>query len=326
MKIKIPKLPQLLDRKIYKTGQTRGADDDVIFQNRVGRNSTVLIPYQFWNESFVYPENEKNFENKFIVLISPNIYFGNKDVNKVLKNKSLILGKNCLVFYETRQDWDKYNPEKLKWKPAQKRTAPLGGNYVARVPATTALSNGGKIIRGFTTTTGKGAGIRLYEYASSLTILKCRLQLEAIYWLCFDSINIASSNGMAKKDAEIRKDIILKKCKTEGLLDFKKLNKVRMINSDNHTICPLCLERLTGAGFFNRMVQAEGREVPDLTVTEINLFHITELRYGVYNHKPYNLGWGHHHCNVVTKDSGIIETLKWMKEVLERNKKSGFKI
>lgn len=39
----VPKLPQLLDRKIYKTGQTRGADDDVIFQNRVGRNSTVLI-------------------------------------------------------------------------------------------------------------------------------------------------------------------------------------------------------------------------------------------------------------------------------------------
>ncbi|MEZ4211233.1 MAG: BstXI family restriction endonuclease [Candidatus Paceibacterota bacterium] len=43
------------------------------------------------------------------------------------------------------------------------------------------------------------------------------------------------------------------------------------------------------------MAQAEGREVPDLTVTEINLFHINELRYGVYNHKPYNLSWGHHH-------------------------------
>lgn len=42
---KLPKLPQLLDRKIYKTGQTRGADDDVIYQNRVARNSTVLIPY-----------------------------------------------------------------------------------------------------------------------------------------------------------------------------------------------------------------------------------------------------------------------------------------
>lgn len=52
------------------------------------------------------------------------------------------------------------------------------------------------------------------------------------------------------------------------------------------------------------------------------LFHIDELRYGVYNHKPYNLGWGHHHCNVVTKDSGIAKTLEWMQQVLDRNKKS----
>ena len=45
--------------------------------------------------------------------------------------------------------------------------------------------------------------------------------------------------------------------------------------------------------------------VPDLTVTEINLFHIRELRIGEFNHRPYNLGWGHHHCNVVCKDSGL---------------------
>jgi hypothetical protein len=43
------------------------------------------------------------------------------------------------------------------------------------------------------------------------------------------------------------------------------------------------------------------------------------LKYGVYNHKPYNLGWGHHHCNVVVKDLGIIKTLEWMNEVVQRN-------
>ena len=41
-----PKLPNLLGRKISKTGQTRGADDDVIYQNRVNRSNTVLIPYK----------------------------------------------------------------------------------------------------------------------------------------------------------------------------------------------------------------------------------------------------------------------------------------
>ncbi len=36
----------------------------------------------------------------------------------------------------------------------------------------------------------------------------------------------------------------------------------------------------------------EGRVVPDLTVTEVSLFHIRELRTGEFNHRPYNLGWG----------------------------------
>ena len=43
------KLPKLIESKIYKTGQTRGADDDVIYQNRVNRNSTVLIPYSVYD-------------------------------------------------------------------------------------------------------------------------------------------------------------------------------------------------------------------------------------------------------------------------------------
>ncbi|MBD5308340.1 MAG: restriction endonuclease, partial [Bacteroides sp.] len=38
-----------------------------------------------------------------------------------------------------------------------------------------------------------------------------------------------------------------------------------------------------------------------------------------FNHRPYNLGWGHHHCNVVVKDSGIEPTLDWMRRVLIKN-------
>jgi hypothetical protein len=46
----LPKIHKLLDRKIYKTGQTLGADDDQMFQDRVERNSTVLIPFKIWKE------------------------------------------------------------------------------------------------------------------------------------------------------------------------------------------------------------------------------------------------------------------------------------
>jgi hypothetical protein len=319
MKPKLPKLPKLLNTKIYKTGQSRGADDDVIFQNRVGRNSTVLIPYQY-TTPIIYPEGQSSFENGFIVLISPSIYFNDKDIKNSLKKRNLILGTNCLVFYETRQDWDNYNPNKLKWEPAQSRKPPLEGSYVARIPATTATTGGEKVIRGFSTSKNKGAGIRLYEYASKQTVNKVRLQLEAVYWLAFNSIEIAAQNGMNIKDAEARQKNVIEECEKTDLLDYKLLRKVRVVDKENQASCPLCREKLSAAGFFTRLTQAEGRDVPDLTVTEINIFHIDELRYGIFNHKPYNLGWGHHHCNVVVRDIGISRTLEWMQRVLDRNK------
>lgn len=319
-----PNLPDLLKSKIYKTGQTRGADDDVIFQNRVGRNGTVLIPYQFWNPPFSLPNGATSFENGYIVLIPPKIYFGTMSIDTELDSKGLVLGTNSVVFYETRSDWMRHNPEQLGWTPAESRTPPLGGQFVARIPATTSASDGDKINRGFTSRNPKGAGIRLYEYASLETIQACRDQLEALFWMCQDAVEVAIENGMSEELALNRRAFSLNTCQMAGLLDYSQMVKSRVIGEDNVTTCPLCLERLSARGFFNRMAQAEGREVPDLTITEINLFHVVELRYGVFNHRPYNMGWGHHHCNVVTKDSGIMGTLSWMKGVIDRNTQRGF--
>lgn len=320
---RLPKLPQLLDRKIYKTGQTRGADDDVIYQNRVSRSSTVLIPYRCWDLCANPQDGGGGYESGFIVLLSPSEYFGSPNITAELAAKGLALGTNALVFYETREAWQAHNPDTLKWKPAKSRTKPLGGRYVARIPATTATENGSRIIRGFDVTSNKGAGIRVYEYASSATTAECRLQLEALFWLCADSETVAVSNGMALEGVAARKVAILGQGKESRLLDTARLTKARILNTRGRTICPLCLEELSGQGFFNRMAQAEGREVTDLTVTQLNLFHIAELRFGVLNHRPYNVGWGHHHCNVVVKDSGILETLEWMRQVLNRNLQEG---
>lgn len=320
---RIPSLPKLLDRKIYKTGQTRGADDDVIYQNRVARNSTVLIPYSqidIWKNA---PDNTGNYENGFIVLIKPEEYFNNNDIVKELESKSLKLGKNALLFYETREQWNEFNPEKKKLKYALSRTNPLKGVYVARVPSTTAEGDQ-KILRGFTTSGLKGAGIRVYEYASQDIIKKCRIQLELIYWCCSDAEQVAEQQGISKEDIQIRKSIIFEKAKELQIDNKQKLKNFRVINQNNQTICPLCLTPLSANGFFNRLEQAEGREVPDLTVTQINLFHLEELKSGKFNHRPFNLAWGHHHCNTVTKDSGIEETLKWMVRVIKTNKEMGY--
>ena len=91
MATRLPKIPQLLARKIYKTGQTRGADDDEIFQNRVGRNSTVLIPYSQFQLYTELIENGFSFENGFIVLISPDEYFDMPNPDTSLKSQGLEL-------------------------------------------------------------------------------------------------------------------------------------------------------------------------------------------------------------------------------------------
>lgn len=323
---RLPKLPKLLDRKIYKTGQTRGADDDEIYQNRVSRSSTALIPYPVWKAHFTVKKATPLFKCGFLVLISPNVYFSFQSPDLSLANEGLRLGENALVFYETRTQWLAHPPTALNWIPANSRLPPCGGQYVARISAITSNEDGEKIIQGFETTANKGAGIRVYEYANDVTIEECRWQLEALFWFCHDSLSVATANGMTVADAELRKAAKISDCRSKGLLDYPRLQNARIIDSSHETICPLCLSKLSSQGFFSRLVQAEGREVLDLTVTQLNLFHIEELRMGIFNHVPYNLGWGHHHCNVVVKDSGIMETLKWMHEVVQRNIDSGLLI
>ncbi len=316
------KIPLLLSRKIYKTGQTRGADDDVIYQNRVSRNSTVLIPFEL-----IAPEVNRYlirrvYDNGFIVLISPDFIFGEnrRETIEIMNTCGLVLGHNCLVFYSQRYQYERFNPVLLGLRESQpmSRTGELGGDYVSRVSGTTSEFMG-KISFGYNVTTSKGAGIRLFEYADKDKIEKSRIQLEAIYWACHDSIEAAVDYGMSLEDAIERKRISFDEAHKYGLLNEILLIKNRIIDAGRETICPLCMAKISAKGFFSKVEQQEFRRVHDLTVTEINLFHINELRYGEFNHKPYNLGWGHHHCNVVVKDSGIENTLKWMNEVLIRN-------
>jgi len=90
------------------------------------------------------------------------------------------------------------------------------------------LEDADKIIRGFDVTSNKGAGIRVYEYASSDTIAKCRSQLEALFWLCADSEQVAVANGMTEEDAAGRKAEIIARCNGSGSMDTARLTKARI--------------------------------------------------------------------------------------------------
>lgn len=311
---RLPNLPKALKSKIYKTGQTRGADDDQIFQNRVGRNSNVLIPLNIW-QNFSKLQ-EKKFENDFIILISPRDFFVELKTN--ISTSGLVLGENALIFYEQRVDWNDFNPSKYNFIPATARSKPLGGHYVARIANTTSEIDK-RINEGYTSSGMKGAGIRLYEYCDIKGLEETRLQLEAIFWHAVDANEKMLDAGMQQSDIDLRKTTKLKSAETKGLLNYNKLIDARILNKQKELVCPLCLQPFSAAGMLSRLAQPTGRERHDLTVTEINLFHIKELAYGEFNHRIYNLGWGHHHCNVVCKDSGIEQTLDWMKDVMKRN-------
>ncbi|MEG4166279.1 MULTISPECIES: BstXI family restriction endonuclease [unclassified Microcoleus] len=312
-------LPAAIARKVEKTGQTRGAEKDTVYQNRVLRSSTVLIPLSSWKVGVVPPP--EGFENGYIVLAHPEEYFSDTPpTSKLDLPKDLQLGKDLLVFYETRPQWIRYPPSHYGWHPAHSRIPPLGGQYLARVPDTT--SPGDSLERhGYidSKTGGQGAGIRIYEYASKTEIEATRYQLSFLVWQTEGIIDMAREEGTL--NPEECKARIEDKCQDMGLSDLTLLQKNRIIDSQQRTVCPLCLKPILAQELASRVEQAEGRNVPDLTVTTANLFHVKELKAGVYNHCRYNLGWGHHHCNAAARDWGVKRTLKWMEEVLTNNGK-----
>lgn len=323
---RLPKLPALLDRKLYKTGQTRGASTQEIYQNRVSRNSTVLIPWEYWSVCKSPNDGSTGYENGFIVLVNPDWYFSTPDSDAELNAEGVELGNNAVLFFNQRQQYER-SPVKFGEKLSNgqllsepnSRISPIGGNVLARMHGTTAKGSG-RIDLGFNETSLRGAGIRVYEYASSSTIISARLQLEAYFWLTEDAIEVVVEAGMELQKAETRKTVQLEKAKKAGLLDWDKLRSLRIVDENSIPICPLCLERISASDFLQRGQQAEGRETWDITITEISLFHIDELRLGKLQHKPYNLGWGHHFCNVVAKDAGLEATINWMAEVVDRNR------
>jgi hypothetical protein len=166
-------------------------------------------------------------------------------------------------------------------------------------------------------TGGQGAGIRLYEYASGKDIEATKYQLSFLAWRTEGIFEMAKGEGIENPE-EIKKRIDKKRYDL-GLADLPLLQKNRIVNKAGNTVCPLCLEPIQAGELASRAEQAEGRSVPDLTVTTANLFHVEELKAGAYNHRPYNLGWGHHHCNATARDWGIEPTLQWMQKVLKNN-------
>lgn len=103
----------------------------------------------------------------------------------------------------------------------------------------------------------------------------------------------------------------------DGLLNYELLYEIGSISSDFSTpSCPLCGRNIDANEFFEEIIQMEGRQVIDNTQREIVLMHIDALRPGLFNHKTYNLGWGHNYCNAVQGDRDISSTISELESII----------
>ena len=84
-------------KSAFEVLMTGKATDDEIYQNRVNRNSTVIIPYSVFDLCKVAPNNNGKFENGFIVIVKPEDYFDNKGFIKEMKDRGIFLGQNSEI-------------------------------------------------------------------------------------------------------------------------------------------------------------------------------------------------------------------------------------
>ena len=217
-----------------------------------------------------------------------------------LFDRSVVIGENAYVYYETRAEWTEHPPPQ-GWRPMPGREG--GGQYVARIYGVNAGEGGDAISLGAPT----GMGIRFYEYASRRDTDEGALQLAWLAWHTEGSDRARMPLSLAR---EIRE---------RGLDDTGRLREVgavRIEASGFVPVCPLCQRDIKLAELMTNVEQAEGREVAALRITEVNLFHLKDLLPGEYNHRPYLLGWGHHRCNVAAADFGVRGTVEWMAQIV----------
>ncbi|MEZ6008268.1 MAG: BstXI family restriction endonuclease [Planctomycetota bacterium] len=160
---------------------------------------------------------------------------------------------------------------------------------------------------------GDAQGIRFFEYASTEEADGVVIHLAMLAWHTA-GIDDVRTDG---RETGVSRPL-LDAAEAAGLWDRRRLERLGVL-SDAGAICPLCRGGIKASELMNRIEQVQGREVFDLTVTEVNLFHMQDLKPGEFNHRTYAVGWGHHHCNAVARDHGLEQTLDWMAEVLRRN-------
>lgn len=185
-----------------------------------------------------------------------------------------------------------------------------------------------------------GLGNYDFDYADSEMIIEVKLQMFMLISLCVSNDNenlpefIVNKFDIIKNEKKDTASFLKKisnkeqyindftlaiaelkeKCENEELLQYDMLSEIGCWTEK--PVCPLCCHEIKLDEFFEEIKQMEGREVFDNTQREIVLMHIDPLRPAKFNHRTYNLGWGHNFCNLIQGDKSITETINKLKEIV----------
>ena len=111
-----------------------------------------------------------------------------------------------------------------------------------------------------------------------------------------------SENNPYKQEHGLHIKKILKKY---NCLDIEKFKYYSAIDSNKKLTCPLCLKKIKYEDLHrtadysdnSHSENAVTQNVYTTRSTQVNVFHMRPLVYGSVEHKPYQVFWGHHHCN-----------------------------
>ncbi len=185
---------------------------------------------------------------------------------------------------------------------------------------------------------GKGLGNYDFDYCDEDTLEKTLFQLAYYFWnmkgindvlvkeydngIGFGQNGQIDKNNMTKPKFKTwlkeSKEAVEKYVQKHNLDDKKKLEESRIFRNGK-VVCPLCLQPMKAEDLTSVIEQDLGRTSAGQTITSIVLMHINPLRPGEFNHRPFNLGWGHKWCNTIQENLQIDETLSELAKILKSN-------
>lgn len=268
-------------------------------QNKVNRASQVAIPLD------VYAQDpsiiQAPYDNGYVVYVTPGEY-ANGDVPD-----SLTVGRDVIVLYTLEseladhpplQDWSVFQLRDANGDVVDSWRTSVGwsGEYYVRYKKGSGWKYGGG--------KAKAIGIRQDEYCSMQNQRYIVGQMAFLAW--------STDGTLARLGREAIPAYLLEFLDRVGMLDLDRMVASGMIGSNRTAQCPFCLDELTYEELVNEAPQQVGRRLASSNATALHLMHIEPLKMGEFNHRPYNLAFGHAKCNHAQGEDSIARSVEFL--------------